>query len=81
MAAIAYTILVFRIKAAHGDGSEIDRAIGTDTKGKISVAGYIAAMLSSFFWPALGVLFTVAVALIWFIPDRRIERVLVDEKK
>jgi uncharacterized membrane protein len=81
MAAIAYTILVFRIKAAHGDGSEIDRAIGSDTKGKISLAGYVAAMVSSFFWPALGMAFTVGVALIWFIPDRRIERVLVDENK
>lgn len=80
MAAIAYTILVFRIKAVHGDGSDIDRAIGSDTKGKISLAGYVAAMISSFFMPALGMLFTVGVALIWFIPDRRIERVLVDEK-
>ena len=80
MAAIAYTILVFRIKAAHGDGSEIDRAIGSDTKGKISLAGYVAAMASSFFWPALGMAFTVVVALIWFIPDRRIERVLAKEE-
>jgi uncharacterized membrane protein len=80
MAAIAYTILVFRIKAAHGDGSEIDRAIGSDTKGKISLAGYVAAMLSSFFWPLLAMFFTVVVALIWFIPDRRIERVLTEEK-
>jgi uncharacterized membrane protein len=80
MAAIAYTILVFRIKVAHGDGSDIDRAIGSDTKGKISLAGYVAAMISSFLWPALGMLFTVGVALMWFIPDRRIERVLAGEK-
>jgi uncharacterized membrane protein len=80
MAAIAYTILVYRIKAVHGDGSEIDRAIGSDTKGKISLAGYVAAMASTFYSPMLGVLFTVAVALIWFIPDRRIERVLAEPK-
>ncbi len=80
MAAIAYTLLVLRIKAVHGDGSEIDRAIGSDTKGKVSLLGYVAAMVSTFFWPMLGVLFTVAVALMWFIPDRRIERVLAEPK-
>jgi uncharacterized membrane protein len=80
MAAIAYTILVLRIKAVHGAGSDIDRAIGSDTKGKISLLGYVAAMIASFFLPLLGVLFTVAVALMWFIPDRRIERVLADHK-
>ena len=75
-AAIAYTILVLRIKTVHGAGSDIDRAIGTDTKGKISLAGYVAAMVSSFFWPLLGMAFTVAVALMWLVPDRRIERAL-----
>ena len=80
MAAIAYTILVFRIKAAHGAGSEIDRAIGTDMKGKISVACYIAAMAVSFVWPLLGLILTVIVALIWLIPDRRIERVFSERK-
>ena len=76
MAAVAYTILIFRIKAVHGDGSEIDLAIGTDIKGKISVAGYVAAMVATFFMPVAGVLLTVVVALIWLVPDRRIEKVL-----
>ncbi len=80
MCAIAYTILVFRIKAAHGDGSEIDRAIGSDTKGKISVLFYVVAMACSFFSPVSGLMFTVAVALIWLVPDRRIERVLKENK-
>jgi uncharacterized membrane protein len=80
MAAIAYTILVFRIKAAHGAGSDIDRAIGSDTKGKISLAGYVAAMVASFFWPMLALSIAVAIAIMWFIPDRRIERVLTQAK-
>jgi uncharacterized membrane protein len=80
MAAIAYTILVFRIKAAHGSGSDIDRAIGSDTKGKISLAGYVAAMVASFFWPMLALSIAVAIAIMWFIPDRRIERVLTEAK-
>jgi uncharacterized membrane protein len=75
-AAIAYTILVLRIKAVHGEGSDIDRAIGSDIKGKISLVVYIAAMVSTFFAPMLGMAFTVAVALMWLIPDRRIEKVL-----
>jgi uncharacterized membrane protein len=80
MAAIAYTILVFRIKAAHGSGSDIDRAIGSDTKGKVSLAGYVAAMVASFFWPMFALSIAVAIAIMWFIPDRRIERVLTQAK-
>ena len=80
LAAIAFTILVLRIKAVHGQGSDIDRAIGSDKKGKISLAGYVAAMVSTFFWPMLGVFFTVAVALMWLVPDRRIERALTTHK-
>jgi uncharacterized membrane protein len=76
MAAVAYTILVFHIKAAHGAGSTIERAIGGDVKGKVSLVGYVAAMAASFFWPMLALLFTIAVALMWFIPDRRIERAM-----
>jgi uncharacterized membrane protein len=80
MAAISYTILVFRIKAAHGAGSDIDRAIGSDTKGKISLAGYVAAMVASYFWPMLALSIAVAIAIMWFIPDRRIERILSEAK-
>jgi uncharacterized membrane protein len=78
-AAIAYTILVLRIKAVHGEGSDIDRAIGSDIKGKISLVVYIAAMVSSFYAPLLGMAFTVAVALMWLIPDRRIEKALASK--
>jgi uncharacterized membrane protein len=81
LAGLAYSILVFFIKAAHGDGSDIDRAMGSDFKGKISLVGYVAAMASSFFSAYLAVAFTIAVALIWFIPDRRIERVLAEPKE
>jgi uncharacterized membrane protein len=81
LCAIAYTILVMRIKAVHGAGSDIDRAIGSDVKGKISLVCYVAAMVSSLFMPIVGLLFTVAVALMWLIPDRRIERVLADRTK
>ncbi len=81
MCAIAYTILVLSIKAVHGAGSDIDRAIGSDTKGKISLVSYVAAMAASFVLPIAGLMLTVAVALMWLIPDRRIERALADHSK
>ena len=76
MAALAYTILVFRIIATHGPGSDLARATGSDIKGKISVACYIAAMALAFVNSYLAVGLTAVVALIWFIPDRRIEKAL-----
>jgi uncharacterized membrane protein len=78
--AIAYTILARVIKSVHGRGSAINRAIGSDTKGKISLVCYLAALATSLFLPALGMGFTIVVALIWLIPDRRIERVIVEDK-
>jgi uncharacterized membrane protein len=76
MAAIAYTILVLRITAVHGNDSQLAQAIGADWKGKISLACYVAAMVLSFFSPYAAMAVTVIVALIWLIPDRRIEQVL-----
>ena len=73
MAAIAYTILTKAIIAEHGPGSKLAEAVGSDTKGKLSLAMYAAAIglafVSQWFSDAL----YIAVALIWFVPDRRIE--------
>jgi uncharacterized membrane protein len=76
MAGVAYFILQLRILAVHGKGSDLAKALGSDVKGKISPVAYLAAMLVSFFSPSLAVLITVGVALMWLIPDRRIEKVL-----
>lgn len=75
-AAIAYTVLVRLLLASHGPDSPLAKAIGNDFKGKVSLALYVAGIALAFFapWPAYG-LFAV-VALIWLVPDRRIERVL-----
>ncbi len=79
MAAVAYTILSLRITAVHGSDSALARAMGADIKGKISLACYVAAMVVTFINSWLALVLTVAVALIWLIPDRRIEKALAAE--
>lgn len=76
MCAIAYTILVIRIRARHGNDSELARAIGKDWKGKFSLACYVVAMAASFFSPPVSIGLASVVALTWLIPDRRIEAAL-----
>ena len=76
MAAIAYTLLVLAILRVEGPGSTIAIAVGADYKGKISLATYAVAIAAAFVHPAIAGALYVVVALIWFLPDRRIERVI-----
>jgi TMEM175 potassium channel family protein len=74
MAAIAYQILEYTIIAKEGRNSLLARAIGKDWKGKVSLMLYIAAIPLAFFSPwTSGALYLFG-ALIWLIPDPRIER-------
>ena len=74
MAAVAYWLLQRVILSSQGPQSRLALAIGRDLKGKISPVLYAAAIPSAFFsrWVAGGLY--VLVALIWLVPDRRIER-------
>jgi uncharacterized membrane protein len=76
MAAIAYWILQQLIIASQGPGSLLKRAVGGDWKGKLSPALYLIGIAAAFWshWIAQGVY--LLVALLWFVPDRRIEGVL-----
>ena len=76
MAAIAYWILQQTILAAEGEGSVLGRAVGRDLKGKLSPLLYLLAIAATLWssWAAQAIY--VAVALLWLVPDRRIERVL-----
>ena len=76
MAATAYWILARALIAAEGAESVLARAIGRDRKGVLSIVLYAVAIPLAFVgrWPALGIF--VLVALMWLVPDRRIERVL-----
>ena len=76
MNAIAYTILMTLLIRHEGPDSDIAHAMGRDVKGKVSLALYVAAIGLAFAWPVAAVALYVVVAAIWFIPDRRIERVL-----
>jgi len=76
MAAIAYFILQSVIIAQHGRGSKLAMSIGRDFKGKFSPVMYAAAVAAAFFRPWISCGLYVLVALMWLIPDRRIERAL-----
>jgi uncharacterized membrane protein len=75
-AAIAYTILQHCIIKNQGSHSVLATAVGRDKKGKLSMALYCAAILLAFVHPWISNGIFVLVAAIWFIPDRRIERIL-----
>jgi TMEM175 potassium channel family protein len=75
MGAIAWPILVGRLIRANGPECDLARAVGRDAKGKISIVGYVAGIAAAFFNPWLACAFYFAVALVWFVPDRRIEKV------
>jgi len=76
MAGTAYYILAQALVAHHGQDSAIAHAIGKDQKGQISLVIYAIAILLSFVQPWLAMALYVAVAVMWFIPDRRIEKAL-----
>ena len=72
-AAIAYTILQMRIIALEGTESPLAKAVGSDVKGKISIALYLTAIILAFVHPLLANAIYATVAMIWLVPDTRIE--------
>jgi uncharacterized membrane protein len=76
MPAIAYYLLQKVIIRMEGRHSTLARALGRDIKGKISPVLYAAAVALAFVNQWISYALYLAVAVIWFIPDRRIERTL-----
>jgi uncharacterized membrane protein len=74
MCAIAYSILARSLIAHHGENAELAEALGNDRKGWISIALYLTGIGLSFVHPWLGFATYIAVAVMWLIPDRRIEK-------
>ncbi len=72
----AYYLLVRALLRGHGPDSALARAIGQDRKGKLSLLLYLAAVLLALRWPLGACAIYALVAVIWLVPDRRIERVL-----
>lgn len=79
MAGVAYYILQLHIISSQGPDSLLKQALGSDWKGKLSIVLYAFAVLSTFLTQWIAVVIYVLVALIWFIPDQRIERLLLGE--
>src|SRR2546425_627695 len=74
LAAIAYFILTRALISLHGESSTLATSIGRDRKGKISIAIYAAAIPLAFAKPWIAGSCYVIVAIMWLIPDPRIER-------
>jgi uncharacterized membrane protein len=76
MAGFAYTLLQMSLMAADTGRKTLSRAVGRDLKGKLSVAAYACAIPLAFLSQWISDALYVAVALMWIVPDRRIEKVL-----
>lgn len=81
MAAIAYFILAKSLVKIHGHDSTLGLALGKDWKGILSIILYVAGICLSFINSWIGFSIYVLVAIIWFIPDRRIENKMEAEHK
>jgi len=80
LAAIAYWILQTAIIASQGKDSLLAKAVGKNLKGKLSTLLYAIAIPVAYFEHAISAAIYILVALIWLVPDRRIERVLGETK-
>ncbi len=79
MAAIAYWILQQLIIASQGGESLLKRAIGADWKGKLSPVLYVAGIAAAFRSPRISQALYLFVAILWLVPDRRIEKQLAED--
>jgi uncharacterized membrane protein len=73
MCAVAYSFLVRCLTVHQRENKELAEAIGGDRKGWISLALYLSGVVLAFVHPWLGFAVYIGVAMIWFVPDRRIE--------
>ena len=80
MAACAYFILQHAIISSEGEKSLLKAAVGQDKKGKFSLVLYVIAVILAFWQTWLAQLIYIAVAIMWLIPDRRIENVLQESE-
>jgi TMEM175 potassium channel family protein len=79
LAAIAYVILQGTLIAAQGADSKIAAAVGSDRKGKLSLVAYLASIPLAWVATWMSIALFVVVALVWLVPDSRIESVLRED--
>ncbi|WP_244848336.1 MULTISPECIES: TMEM175 family protein [unclassified Caballeronia] len=80
MTAVAWYILTRVLISMHGENARLERAVGADRKGKLSVLLYLLAIAASFWQPWIAAVIYTVVAAGWLVPDRRIERMLASEE-
>lgn len=80
-AAIAYYVLTRALLARHERESPLAKALGRDAKGKLSVVAYVVAIPLAFIHPGIACALYIAVAIVWLVPDRRMERVLENQEE
>lgn len=81
MCSVAYLVLVQALIGNHRKNAALAEAIGNDRKGKLSCALYLCGVALSWFGAWLGFLVYAAVAIVWLIPDRRIEEKVAQEEQ
>jgi uncharacterized membrane protein len=79
MCAVAYWLLARRLVVNHDKNTTLAEAIGDDRKGRISIVLYLVGVALAWFAAWLGFLVYAGVAVMWLIPDRRIEEKVVEE--
>ena len=77
MSAVAYTVLAWTLVRHHPRNAVLARALGRNVKGLLSVLLYLVGIAASFVHPGLGFLVYAVAALLWLVPDRRMERALL----
>lgn len=75
---LSFTLLSLALVGANGHESTVARAVGSNRKGLVSLVCYALAIACAFAAPWISDAFVVAVALMWLVPDRRVERVLIE---
>jgi len=76
LAGASYYILTLALLTSHGNESDLAKAIGKDIKGKISMVLYAIAIPIAFYAPYIALLIYILVAIMWIVPDKRIEKTL-----
>jgi uncharacterized membrane protein len=74
MCALSYTLLLTQVVKHSENHEQLAKELTTNPKGFISVISYAGAIVFAFFIPAVSDVLIILVALMWFIPDRRIEK-------
>jgi len=80
-AALAYYVLQLRMLRLPETGEQLREVLGRDLKGKLSPVIYVVGILLTFVEPWLGIVPFVVVALLWLVPDRRVERYLARQRE